>query len=252
MKKRCLTMLLVLALAGTTLAGCAGKKAAKEEKKQSEVEEKEPQQEQEEETKKQEETKEEEENKEKEEKENVPADSNGIKVAPDDSSYSTSFSEKARTKEKPYTNKIKMCGKGEVGFNGNLRGWDIEDESTENRVILTNGMGATAEIYDSKIDIGDKEKIKSFLKEYKEEHYTMEFFQPEEGSEDAGDGFEGITYGGAKIGDEVKEIAFLVPVKDDHYLMVSVEDTSKERITTMDVFETLILGMNDLAFAGGR
>lgn len=113
-------MLLVLALAGTTLAGCAGKKAAKEENKQSEVEEKEPQQEQEEETKKQEETKEEEENEEKEE--NVPADFNGIKVAPDDSSYSTSFSEKARTKEKPYTNKIKMCGKGEVGFNGNLRG----------------------------------------------------------------------------------------------------------------------------------
>ena len=252
MKKKTVIVLLAFTVVTAALAGCGSKKQAKtEEKKQTEVTESK------EETSKENTKEQQQEEEEKQEKkgdtkadESAEPDANGVKVKSDDSVYSTSFSEEARSPEKPYSNKIKLCGKGEVGFNGNLRGWKISDQSTEKKVILTNGLGATAELYDSKIDAGDKDKINEFLKDYDKEHFTMEFFKALEGSEDAGDGFEGITYGGAKTTSDKKEIAFLVPVTDDHYLKVSVVDTSSQKLTTMDVFETLVLGMQDIAIAG--
>ena len=78
----------------------------------------------------------------------------------------------------------------------------------------------------------------------------MEFFKGEGNEETPGDGFDGITYAGAKKNGKKKEIAFLVPVTGDHYLMVSVEDQGEQKLTTMDVFETLVLGMHDLTIIG--
>jgi hypothetical protein len=253
MRRRQVYIYLAAAVVSLALAGC-GKKADKNSGKtvKEETTQQEGSKQQEEKQESEEQTKEEkEENEEKEEAEkNAPKDENGVRVATDNSVFSSSFTEEAQAKSEPYTDRITMCKGGKVGFNSNLRGWDITDESTGDKVILTNKLGATATLSDSKIKAGDTEAIEDFLKEYKKEHFTMEFFKGEGNEETPGDGFDGITYAGAKKNGKKKEIAFLVPVTGDHYLMVSVEDQGEQKLTTMDVFETLVLGMHDLTIIG--
>lgn len=173
-------------------------------------------------------------------------DENGIDYSYDENLDATKFSHDAGYKEKAYKNTIKLNDGVTVGFNRFLCGWDLDKSSTSKKVILkgnVKGFSVVATLSDSGISIGDKSSIQSFLSDFSDEHFSTELFTGEDVL--SGDGFNGIAYSGAKTNGKNKMLKLLVPNSGKNYLSITIKDTGNNHITTMDVFETLLQGIQE-------